>query len=111
MKYILALAVALSLGCHGSLEEERAADAAEHKEVVTEMARTIALERYGSFTTVVCFVEYDRSTYSGYTDGQGDLQWFYPCLVFAPKYGWPETSERKTATIYCSDKSCQHGDN
>jgi hypothetical protein len=107
MKYLLAITILLSFSCSDSWEEVKAQQEAESKAEVTEIARTIALERYGSFTTVVCYVEYRRSTYTGYTDGQGDLQYFYPCLVFAPEVGGKMTRERGTFTMYCSDKSCQ----
>lgn len=107
MKYLLLVATLFFMGCGESWEEVRSGVEARDKADITEVARAISLERFGSFTTVVCHVEYNSSTYTGYTDGHGDLQYFYPCLVFAPKYGWPGKLEPTTFTLYCSTKSCQ----
>jgi hypothetical protein len=112
MKYILALAVLLSLSCYGAKTpaEKDAIREAEHTAAVNFMAETIALERYGSFTHTTCFIEWRESYYSGYKDGQGDHQFFYPCLAFQPKGRRVKGDKPNMFLMYCSDQSCQDED-
>lgn len=99
MKYFLVTLVLLFTACFKSPDVEK-----EFHDKVLSIATTIALERYGSFTSVACYVDFYNSTFTNTIDGQGDVHRFYPCQVFAPSHG--SRSEQITDTIYCSVGGC-----